>query len=721
MLQANTAPETLDRSVLKGIEAFQTQQYAQAWDFLEPVTHVEISSDNRMVYQSRLIAAWSLIHMQRHEEALHILSSLQGFLEETKHLVHLCQGLAYLGLKKPIQAKDHFQAALESFPQSAFKGDMHLGLAQAYENTGDFAKARQHYQEASLTRNSTQVLSQASYQLASLEEKEKRWSDAVKWYRFFLQKTPPDAVLSKQAEEKISFLQKTYMHEEDSFKTHLKHLDTLLAARSLDKAKKMLASLSEVASLSNTQSLQLQQRKALWLDRKGQKEEALFLLQTLVEAKDENIRTESEKMLARLLASLNKPLLSIEMYLSHHNNASYHFKAAHTAYMAGMYEDAAALFWDYYKRYKRVSSRDEALWYAAWCCYKAGLFNETLKFFSLLKKNHPRSALLERVYYWEANIYTKQNKLAQANTLYSSLSLRSTSYYGIWALEKSRGTNTGSCASLKPSDTPSLPWGDNVFIWTSPEAHRFLRLLEMGFQEDAAEAAKKIPVEKKTPQKALFYARARLAYALGDYHHAHTLLTLHAPDKIDTIGDAGSLPYVYMAYPKAFEQTVGKAAKDFSLPAEMVWAVMKQESEFKTKATSQASAHGLMQIIPVTGEHIAQALDHPSFHPAHLSDVFLNIRFGAWYLKQLSNMFHGNLGLAAAAYNAGPFQTASWVEKNPHAPMDEFVEDIPFKETRHYVKRVLSNLYTYRHLYGVCPNRMPTDSGEISTLEKVHF
>ena len=80
--------------------------------------------------------------------------------------------------------------------------------------------------------------------------------------------------------------------------------------------------------------------------------------------------------------------------------------------------------------------------------------------------------------------------------------------------------------------------------------------------------------------------------------------------------------------------------------------------------------------------------------------VGLGLGFGAWYLAALLRKYSGNPVLALATYNAGPQAVESWVTANARRALDEFVEDIPFKETRHYVKRVVSNLAVYAWLYG---------------------
>jgi soluble lytic murein transglycosylase len=126
---------------------------------------------------------------------------------------------------------------------------------------------------------------------------------------------------------------------------------------------------------------------------------------------------------------------------------------------------------------------------------------------------------------------------------------------------------------------------------------------------------------------------------------------------------------------------------------------MRRESAFRPEVASAADARGLMQLIPPTGTAIAEKLSEPKPNPADLFAPDLNIRYGSWYLGQLMKRFT-NPVLVAAAYNAGPKATAKWAKEKGSLPLDLFVEEIPFRETRGYVKQVVADLYLYRTFYG---------------------
>src|SRR5690606_29170651 len=109
---------------------------------------------------------------------------------------------------------------------------------------------------------------------------------------------------------------------------------------------------------------------------------------------------------------------------------------------------------------------------------------------------------------------------------------------------------------------------------------------------------------------------------------------------------------------------------------------------FDAQITSWADARGLMQIIPPTGEQIASAHQMRDFSPEQLYDPETNIRFGTYYLAKLVRRFGGNPVMAIASYNGGPHNVEKWKRRNGHLELDVFVEEIPFHETRNYVKKV---------------------------------
>lgn len=121
----------------------------------------------------------------------------------------------------------------------------------------------------------------------------------------------------------------------------------------------------------------------------------------------------------------------------------------------------------------------------------------------------------------------------------------------------------------------------------------------------------------------------------------------------------------------------------------LVTAVIKAESNFQRSAKSHRGAMGLMQILPSTAEELANELKYTNFKVAYLENPQINIHLGTYYLSKLITEFDGNIILALAAYNAGMGKVQGWYKKNPLLSVE--ISDIPYKETRKYVKKVMRN------------------------------
>lgn len=154
-----------------------------------------------------------------------------------------------------------------------------------------------------------------------------------------------------------------------------------------------------------------------------------------------------------------------------------------------------------------------------------------------------------------------------------------------------------------------------------------------------------------------------------------------------------------LAYPEAYEKVVRSASKKSDVPVEFIWGIMRAESSYKASAISPVGAMGLMQIMPGTGKQMAKLLKLENFEPYSLLEPDVAIFLGSKYLQRLLKKFEGEIPLAAAAYNAGPHRVKTWLNLFGNRELDEFIEHIPFVETRNYVKRVVANSLIYKTLY----------------------
>ncbi|CCO07285.1 lytic transglycosylase domain-containing protein [Desulforamulus hydrothermalis] len=153
-------------------------------------------------------------------------------------------------------------------------------------------------------------------------------------------------------------------------------------------------------------------------------------------------------------------------------------------------------------------------------------------------------------------------------------------------------------------------------------------------------------------------------------------------------------------YPLQHQEVIYHYAAANKLDPLLVAAVIKTESNFNARATSPKGARGLMQIMPDTANWISQQIGGGPVAPDKLYNPEINISLGTWYLADLLDEFNGDLVLATAAYNAGRGNVRSWLNEQHWTGEHKTIDQIPFWETRQYIRRVLWNYKVYNYLYG---------------------
>ncbi|MCH7957139.1 MAG: alpha-hydroxy-acid oxidizing protein [Proteobacteria bacterium] len=199
------------------------------------------------------------------------------------------------------------------------------------------------------------------------------------------------------------------------------------------------------------------------------------------------------------------------------------------------------------------------------------------------------------------------------------------------------------------------------------------------------------------------------ADALLVLRDSYDILGLHDRALLLSTRSAGHDDDIHRLYPSHYWDEVASAARDANVDPYLVLSVIRQESYFNEAAVSHAGAVGLMQIMPQTGHKLARRLGVSPFDRRLLFDPGVSIRLGARFLgDQVRSFAAGShdlqFPLGLAAYNAGPKVARRWLERFPVDDADAFVERIPYKETRLYVKKVLKNYAIYKTLNGSKPD-----------------
>lgn len=157
--------------------------------------------------------------------------------------------------------------------------------------------------------------------------------------------------------------------------------------------------------------------------------------------------------------------------------------------------------------------------------------------------------------------------------------------------------------------------------------------------------------------------------------------------------------FLKIFYPFPHQELVLKYSEEYQVDPCLVVALIRTESRFYSRANSRVGAKGLMQIMPETGQWIAQQIKIKDYTEDKLFQPSFNISMGIWYMSYLDKVFQGNLPKMLAAYNAGEQKVKNWLKEGTWTGKLQDINQIPYAETRKYVDRVLFDYQIYRRIY----------------------
>lgn len=248
-----------------------------------------------------------------------------------------------------------------------------------------------------------------------------------------------------------------------------------------------------------------------------------------------------------------------------------------------------------------------------------------------------------------------------------------------------------------------LPYGDTretlppipSMITDSVEYQRLKFFARHGLEESEWELLPLLQGLDKIEFKEPYYR----AFAEAGLAHTALQFAVHEGWGVDRAGKR-SLARLRLEYPLAYWPDVQKLAAELELDPYLILAVAKQESTFRPNLTSHAGASGVMQLMPATAKWLADVDSYiDRQHVQNLESPANSLRLGARYLARMLERSNGNLVDTLASYNGGPGNRDKWRKRFPNYDLDQFVEAIPFEETKTYVQKVLGNYAAYRSLY----------------------
>ncbi|HTP25773.1 MAG TPA: transglycosylase SLT domain-containing protein [Anaeromyxobacteraceae bacterium] len=354
-------------------------------------------------------------------------------------------------------------------------------------------------------------------------------------------------------------------------------------------------------------------------------------------------------------------------------------------YDAGDFAHAAGLLRKYAHAHPRSRFADEARWFEAWSYYREGKRAQAREAFLHLAKGPLAPAAL----YWQARL---TNDRRQKSALYRQALHEAPlgTWYALLAAGRLRDLGERS-DPLPSSPSPDIPEGPSSRL-ASEALERAARMLGAGLR---AQTLSELRALMSSPQARNSSALAQLAQSAGDAQLPFRIAHDHDHPRL-------SRRTQRWLYPLAFDEILSKSAARVGVQHFLYLAVMRRESAFWPEARSAAGAVGLVQLIPSTAERLASVYGVPQEYVEQLELPEVSLPLGAAYLGLLTERF-GERAAVLAAYNAGPVPAAIWATEGAGLPLDEWVEDIPYRETRQYVKDVCADEAVYKSLWENVP------------------
>ncbi|MCB0223340.1 MAG: tetratricopeptide repeat protein [Anaerolineae bacterium] len=386
------------------------------------------------------------------------------------------------------------------------------------------------------------------------------------------------------------------------------------------------------------------------------------------------------------------------------------------------FEEAEPYLLELAEKYPNSDYASDALYWAGQAAYQQEDYEAAIDIWTKLYDRYPDGPLVSFAGYWRAKTLMELGRDEEAEKILTELVDDPADYYRLRAHDLLTGQQPHSVPVSLPTQTDLASEQAEAETWlrswlppaedeagsanlaevdetirTDPAFQRGDTLWQLGLRDKAL-------VEFETV-KEKFWDDPQAMYQLSLYFRDKLMgrLSILTIERLIDLSPAEApeqtpLFIQHLYYPVLFGELIIKEADALDIDPALLMALIRQESLYEYSAESIAGARGLAQVMPTTGEYIAERNDFGPFDTGQLWLPYISIKFGAWYINQQLGIFEDNQFAALAAYNAGPGNVLEWIKVSDD--LDIFVESIPYWESRTYIRKIYENLAAYRRIYG---------------------
>jgi len=368
------------------------------------------------------------------------------------------------------------------------------------------------------------------------------------------------------------------------------------------------------------------------------------------------------------------------------------------------YDRALDYYRELHQRFPDGTKASYTHWKCAWITYRQNRPEQAKKYFEEQVEFYPGTNEVPNAMFWRGRMAEDDKDYGVARAYYEKLADRYRNYYyGVKARKRLALMPTapavtvaslqhiGSAKTYDPTAQVTDPPDDDLHYMRA-------KLLENAGVTDLA--VRELQAGSSEGPSWEMLEIARIYSSGGEYYRA--LQALKRAISGYFAFDVNALPaeYWHGLFPRPYWDALRHYSDENGLDPYLVAALIRQESEFNPEAISHANAYGLMQLLPRTGKGEARKEGLQHYTTDSLLNPTTNIELGTHYFRQMVDHFGGQIEYALAAYNAGEERVEDWRASGTYRDIDEFVESIPFTETREYVQAIVRNAEVYKRVYG---------------------
>ena len=695
-----------------GLELYQQSGYQPA---ISELLKVKYSSLNLPLYiKSQFILGDCYRKIEDWDRAIEIYKNLViddplltdyslFFLAETYHLKRENQ-----------ESIATFREIIESFPQSPIISEANYQIAQNYRELNDLTSALIYYENILKDSPDNQLKANVLLDLSDIYWKEKKYLDSLNCLYEILDKSYK---LKRNSEPEELLIRYFYWIKENlkeinvPYPIMMKCADILFKYRKYDLAENLYEEIiSTFPDAKDIAEVYYNRARALYYkkDYKGAINQCNEIISRFPTS---DIITKVHYFLANSIFALGERYSAIEKYnkiITQYPESSYaresYLRLAECYFQLNEPEKGIFQWKQVTEKYPDSSQTMNALWNLGRYYTKNNNNSEALEAYRLLSERFSKSSLGDDALYWRGKTLQKMGLEEEARVIYEKL-LREypLSYYTERITKQRDDLNfVGLISTSEKEDFTNLE--EFLLKYAKIEGEGQLSLLKAELFEEISFYKESIIELKETlnyyPGNIFLLFKLSDVYKKNlDYYNSLNYSEIIFNYLMDH-QQLDNLPFELWGslYPICFEDIIREYALKYEIDPLLVMAMIREESRFNSWDESVAGARGLMQIILSTGEWIAQKINIIDFNDEMLFSPKVNINLGCWYIHYLKEKFSNDYILMISGYNAGPGITDKWLERYDQSDLDNFVENIPYAETREHIKKVMKSYQMYKKL-----------------------